>query len=135
MTYLFVSALAYFVLAGTAAPWNIDRYLMPAMPFFSIIITYVLIKMTEYVLKNKTACAGIITVLVIVLCIHWHVRIKPYYLYNDSERVEYENKSHDYCGVIIDSKNEPVRYEIELNFNTHRFMRPTMRITLIWEQC
>jgi hypothetical protein len=116
MIYLFVATLVYFVLAGAAAPWNADRYIMPIMPLLSIIIPYVIMKMIGHVLKSKTICVGFIAIFVIVLCAHWHIRIKPYYLYNDSERVEYMNRCHDYYGVIIDSKTEPVLCEIELNF-------------------
>ncbi|SEA32718.1 hypothetical protein SAMN02910384_01317 [Pseudobutyrivibrio sp. ACV-2] len=116
IVYVFGSAIAYYVVAAVAAPWAIDRYVMPAMPVLSLIITFIIIQMMSVVIKNKYITSGIMCLLIIALCLHWHQRVQPYYLFNSKDRVEYKKTCYNYDGVVIDSKTIRLLGDIELNY-------------------
>lgn len=54
--------------------------------------------------------------LIIALCLHWHQRVQPYYLFNSKDRVEYKKTCYNYDGVVIDSKTIRLLGDIELNY-------------------
>ena len=118
--YMVIVAFAYYFITTNAAPWVTDRYVMPVMPVISIIIVYVLTEAFAVVLKNKNIIALILAAFTFVLCLHWHQKLTPSFLYNEPARMEYSQLAPNYEAVIIDKEYEVCNPEIELNFEHPR---------------
>ena len=117
MLYVFITAFAYFVIASNSVPWFVDRYIMPVMPLFSIIIVYVIYQTLLLIIKNKTICGCFLILFAMIICIFWHARLVPHYLFNDSDRKSYVENYTELDAVIIDKPDEILNSEIELNFS------------------
>ena len=114
--YLFVTGFCYYGIVGLATPSFSDRYFMASMPMLSIIIVYLLYKFIGLVIHNKNICAGILIVLSLLLCVRWHIKNTPYYLYNSPERLAFIEEYSDLDAVVIDYEDNGAHSEIDLNF-------------------
>ncbi len=120
LLYVFASAFLYYFIAANATPWFHDRYIMPVMPLFSIIIVYSGVEVSSYIIKNRSICGLLLICLTIAVCFRWHVKNAPLYLYNSPERIEYMQTYSDYDAAIIDGRGNICNCEIELNFSHPR---------------
>ena len=77
------------------------------------------------IFKNKHIVFTIMSLLVIIVTLRWHYKIKPYYLYNDKERLEFCKKYSDYDAIIISGKDETVVSEIHLNYKHPSYLSKT----------
>lgn len=116
LLYIVVSAAVYFLLAGTAAPWNADRYLMPVIPVFCIIVTYILISICSIFIKNRRIVFAVMSLFVLIVTLRWHFKMEPSYLYNDKDRIEFCKKYSDTDAIIISGRYEVVVSELHLNY-------------------
>ncbi len=115
--YLMVPALFYFFIVSNSSPYITDRYEMPIMPIMCIIIVYVLSAVLHLLVKNRRYISGaVLLAFTIILCLHWHAKITPYYLYNSSESKAFIAEYTPYKAVIVDTDIYNFRYSIEMNF-------------------
>lgn len=115
LLYVSGSAIIYFFIASVLAPWYSDRYIMPVMPLLCIIIICILSESLSVIVKNKTICTTVLLILSVVLCIRWHIKSEPYYLYNSPERLQYLNNCTQYDAVIIDKEFNICNCYVEFN--------------------
>ncbi|WP_022763382.1 hypothetical protein [Butyrivibrio sp. AD3002] len=121
MIYLYFTSLIYFVIAANAVPWHVDRYIMPIIPLFCIIIIYSLANMASFVIKkNFISIAFAMAFCIFISCL-WHITTSPSYLYNDNKRTELAKICPEHEAIIIDKEGVICNCEIELNFNHPRY--------------
>ncbi len=118
LIYIFATALIYFGLAANSVPWFVDRYLMPVIPLFSIVIVYIFLQIITLVIRKRNIAGLILIIFSVLVCMIWHRKLAPYYLYNDGNRMSFKENYSELDAVIIDKSDEVVNSEIELNF-TH----------------
>ncbi|SFN44163.1 Dolichyl-phosphate-mannose-protein mannosyltransferase [Pseudobutyrivibrio sp. UC1225] len=116
LVYSFVPALFYFFIAACSVPWFVDRYIMPVMPIFSIMIVFFIYKALIFIIKNKNICAVLLTCLVLFMCGYWHQNIEPYYIYDSADRLAYKATCKNTDAIVLDVDYEVVNYEVETNF-------------------
>lgn len=115
--YCFVPAFIYFLIAACSVPWFVDRYIMPVMPVFSMLIVFFIYQALSLVIKNRNVSVSLMVCLIVFICIYWHHNIDPYYLYNSPDRIAYESSCENTDAIVLDVDYEIVNFEVETNFN------------------
>ncbi|WP_026670485.1 hypothetical protein [Butyrivibrio sp. AE3006] len=113
---LCIPAILYFVIVSALSPWIVDRYQMPIMPIFSILIVLVIHKFLKSFIKNRIIIYVLLLALPLILCYRWESKYEPRYLYNDSQRSEYIANYKMYDAIVVSRKPNDLFVEIPINY-------------------
>lgn len=114
--YIAIPAAVYYIVVAALSPWVVDRYQMPVMPMISMLIVLTLWKTAKLVIKNPNACGAVLIAFSVLCCIHWKKRLEPYYLYNDSARIDYISQYSGVNAMLVDPEGTSYKSEIEMNY-------------------
>ena len=95
---------------------------MPAMPVFALLIVYFISEAISLIFKNKNIGGIVLAIFALIICVRWHHKLVPYYLYNSNERVAYQLVCGESEAIVIDEEQEKVNLEVEVNFPHPRIL-------------
>ncbi|SDB68446.1 hypothetical protein [Butyrivibrio sp. INlla16] len=115
--YLIIPVSIFYMVSVYISPWVMDRYVMPAIPIFSIIVIWVLWKSVKLVLKKDWICALLLMVVILVSYVNT-LKIEPRYAYPITEKKhEFISNNVDKEALIIEPENDAEYIEVVDDIN------------------
>ncbi len=97
--FLIVPAVVYFSLISLISPFNSDRYVAASLPLISMLFTFSVIKIAEFVFNDKAKI--VVPAAVVLVSALGFILVKPFYIYGTTNLNTPQTKDCLFVGTEV----------------------------------